>query len=94
VSRGNKRTKKRPKNILELKRDPLDMVLNPEVTKAFETLELTPDTLEDVAKSTYKKLALKHHPDRNHGDKSATQRFQQVRSSLLSWSVHTQSLTQ
>lgn len=29
-------------------------------------------------KAAYKKACLKHHPDRNHGDEGATQRFQKV----------------
>jgi DnaJ-class molecular chaperone len=54
------------------------MVLRQSVLDAFNVIGISPDTPEDVAKSTYKKLALTHHPDRNFGDSSATQRFQQV----------------
>jgi DnaJ-class molecular chaperone len=55
------------------------MPLKKSVIEAFETLGLTPDAEYANAAKTYKKLALQHHPDRNHGDSSATQRFQKVR---------------
>jgi hypothetical protein len=55
------------------------MVLKPEVVQAFQTLGLTPEAEESVASRTYKKLALIHHPDRNHNDPTATERFQEVR---------------
>ena len=61
----------------------LTMVLRESVLNAFSVLGISPDTPEDVAKSTYKKLALVHHPDRNFGDAAATQRFQQVCSSAV-----------
>lgn len=54
------------------------MPLRQDVLDAFAALGLTPDVdVEDAAK-VYRRLALQHHPDRNHGDASATQRFQQV----------------
>ena len=54
------------------------MPLRQDVQDAFATLGLTPDA--DLAEATkaYKRLALLHHPDRNHSDPSATQRFQQA----------------
>ncbi|CAA7267976.1 unnamed protein product [Cyclocybe aegerita] len=54
------------------------MGIRQEVTDAFATLGLTPDVDQQTAAKTYKKLALSHHPDRNHGDPTATQRFQQI----------------
>jgi len=61
------------------------MVLKPEVINAFKVLELDPaSTTKEQATTAYKKLALKHHPDRNYGDSSANERFQQVRASCSS----------
>lgn len=54
------------------------MSLRAEVISAFATLGLSHDVEESVASKAYKKLALIHHPDRNHGDSTATQRFQEV----------------
>jgi len=55
------------------------MGLIPEVLQAFETLGIDPAVSVEVARSTYKKLALQHHPDRNFGDSTATLRFQKAR---------------
>lgn len=56
------------------------MPLKPEVSSAFATLGLPEDADEPTASRAYKKLALLHHPDRNHGATAgATRRFQEVR---------------
>ncbi|KAF9459541.1 hypothetical protein BDZ94DRAFT_1267940 [Collybia nuda] len=60
------------------------MVYRPEVVDAFGTLGVTPDVDEAIACRAYKKLALLHHPDRNHGDRTSTERFQQIGAA---WSV-------
>lgn len=50
----------------------------PEVQKALSTLELTlPLTIESLKKQ-YKKLAKRHHPDLNAGDKQAEERLKVV----------------
>ena len=54
------------------------MVLRPDVLNAFKTLDIDVDADLVTATKAYKRLALLHHPDRNHGDSGATQRFQQV----------------
>ncbi|KAF8964086.1 hypothetical protein BDZ97DRAFT_943617 [Flammula alnicola] len=54
------------------------MVLKAEVVEAFAALGITTDTDQVTATKAYKRLALIHHPDRNHGDPTATQRFQQI----------------
>jgi hypothetical protein len=57
---------------------PLAMVFKQEVVEAFETLGIPVDADRPTAMKAYKRLALIHHPDRNHGDSTATLRFQQV----------------
>ena len=42
---------------------------------------------EAVLKKAYKKMSLKHHPDRNRGDPTATQRFQRVHDAYESFMV-------
>jgi len=54
------------------------MVLRPEVVQAFNTLNINPDVDQATASKAYKRLALIHHPDRNHNDSTATQRFQEA----------------
>jgi len=54
------------------------MPLRQDVLEAFSALGLTPDVDIEEATKVYRRLALQHHPDRNHGDSTATQRFQQV----------------
>ena len=54
------------------------MALKQEVVEAFETLGIPVDADHLTASKAYKRLALLHHPDRNHGDFTATLRFQQV----------------
>jgi DnaJ-class molecular chaperone len=55
------------------------MVLKEQVVNAFHVLGLDPATTTvEKATTAYKKLALKHHPDRNYGDPTANERFQAV----------------
>ncbi|KAH9483848.1 Chaperone protein DnaJ [Psilocybe cubensis] len=54
------------------------MALRPEVLQAFTLLGIDPDADIQVATKAYKRQALLHHPDRNHGDPKATQRFQEI----------------
>ncbi|KAG6910900.1 hypothetical protein DXG01_006583 [Tephrocybe rancida] len=54
------------------------MVLKQSVVDAFNVLGVSPEASTKDAATAYKKLALKHHPDRNHGDSSATERFQKI----------------
>jgi hypothetical protein len=54
------------------------MVFRPDVLSAFQTLDIDIEADFATATKAYKRLALLHHPDRNHGDSGATQRFQQV----------------
>ncbi len=44
----------------------------------YKILGVSRDANESDIKKAYRKLALKHHPDRNPGDKSASEKFKQL----------------
>jgi DnaJ-class molecular chaperone len=44
----------------------------------YETLGLKKDASHKEIKSAYRRLARKHHPDVNPGDKSAEGRFKEI----------------
>ncbi len=44
----------------------------------YEILGLGRNATNDELKATYRKLALKHHPDRNPGDKEAEEKFKEA----------------
>ena len=44
----------------------------------YEVLEVARNASEQEIKSAYRKLALRHHPDRNPGDKAAEEKFKEA----------------
>ena len=44
----------------------------------YDILEVTKASTDQEIKSSYRRLALKHHPDRNPGDKTAEEKFKEA----------------
>lgn len=47
-------------------------------TKLYDVLGVAPDASDAEIKKAYKKQSLANHPDKNPGDETASERFQEV----------------
>ena len=44
----------------------------------YEVLEVSKSASQDEIKKSYRRIAMKYHPDRNPGDKSAEEKFKEA----------------
>jgi len=44
----------------------------------YEVLDVDRDAADDQLKSSYRKLALRYHPDKNPGNKEAEEKFKEA----------------
>ena len=51
---------------------------DPDPQQLYAVLELAPGASADDIKRSYRKLAVKHHPDKNQGDDASKARFQKI----------------
>ena len=54
----------------------------------YETLGVSKSASKDEIKSAYRKLAMKYHPDRNPGDKSAEMKFKEASEAYQIYLIH------
>ena len=47
-------------------------------SRLYDVLGVAPDASTDEIKKAYKRQSLANHPDKNPGDETASQRFQEV----------------
>ncbi|KAF2772061.1 DnaJ-domain-containing protein [Teratosphaeria nubilosa] len=47
-------------------------------TTLYDTLGVSPDATEDQLKKAYRKLAMKHHPDKNNHSKESEEKFKEI----------------
>ena len=69
------KTQNETKQEASLKHNQVVKMTNPTY---YDVLEISKDATELEIKKSYRRLALKHHPDRNQGSKESTEKFKQI----------------
>ena len=55
------------------------------MTTYYEILEVSREAILEEIRTSYRRLAIKYHPDKNPGDKEAEDRFKQIPKLTRSW---------
>jgi molecular chaperone DnaJ len=54
----------------------------------YEILEIERTATPEEIKKSFRKLALRYHPDRNQGDRDAEEMFKKINEALIHYRLH------